>query len=91
MVEASVTGIFKTLLIIAGAFVLLRFIGRLMVAKRNLDEERQLNERQRKTEKERQEKIRNFGRTTIIGNSSSNKKSSRDSGNVVDVDFEEIE
>lgn len=90
MVEASVTGIFKTLLILAGAFVLLRFIGRLMIAKRNLDEERQLIDRQMKSERERQEKMRSFGQTTILGNSKK-MKSKIDSENVVDVDYEEIE
>lgn len=90
MIESNITSVFRTLLIIAGAFVLLRFIGRLMIAKRNLEEERQLNERQRNFDKERNEKLRNFGQTTVLG-SSRKKKSNVDSTNVVDVDYEEID
>ena len=60
MVTASVTGLFRTILIIVGAFVLLRFIGQLMNAKRNVDEERDLNDRQRKFESERKKSSENL-------------------------------
>jgi len=81
MVTASVTGLFRTLLIIVGAFVLLRFIGQLMNAKRNVDEERDLNDRQRKFEAERKKSSENFGKTKILKSSKSAE----------DVDFEEVE
>lgn len=71
--------------------MLLRFLGQLMIAKRNMEEERALNERQRKAEKERENKLKNFGRITILGGSSSRKKSEPQTGKVEDVDFEEIQ
>ena len=48
IVEASVTGIFRTILIIIGTLALLRFLGRIMIAKRNLEEERSIFKAQRK-------------------------------------------
>jgi len=53
IVEASITGLFRTVLIILGAFVLLRFLGQLMMAKRNMEEERKINERQRAFEQKK--------------------------------------
>lgn len=91
MVEASVTGVLKTVLIIIGAFVLLRFLGQFMIAKRNMEEERKLNEQQRKSDQERAEKMKKFGKTTILGKMSSGKKSTISASHVEDVDFEEIE
>lgn len=88
--EASITGIFRTILIIVGAIVLLRFLGQLMIAKRNMEEERKHAQRQRMAEKERNEKLKNFGKTKIINNSVANKTRSKGTNNVEDVDFEEI-
>ena len=85
MLTASITGLFKTLLIIIGAIVLLRFIGQLMNAKRNMEEERALNQQERKAQKERDQKIRNFGRTNVV-KGQSNKQIDAE-----DVDFEEVE
>ena len=66
IVEASIVGIFKTVLLILGAFVLLRFLGQLMIAKRNMEEERMLNKKQRDVEAERNQKLKNFGKTSIL-------------------------
>ena len=82
VVEASVTGFFKTILMIIGALILLRFLGRVMIAKRNLDEERADLAREKAFVKERNEKLKNFGRVTV---SKSSPK-----GDVQDVDYEEI-
>jgi hypothetical protein len=89
VVEASVAGFFRTILIIIGAIVALRFLGQLMIAKRNMEEERSMNERQRKFEQERSDKLKKFGKISILG--SSKKKTSNTAHNdVVDVDYEEI-
>lgn len=85
MVTASITGLFKTLLIIIGAIVLLRFLGQLMNAKRNMEEERALNESQRKAQKERDQKIRNFGRTNVVSRQGNKQIDAED------IDFEEVE
>lgn len=89
--EASITGILKTVLIIGGAFLFLRFLGRLIVAKRNMEEERVLNAQQRNVENERREKMRNFGQTTVLGKKSESKNKSSSQSNTVDIDFEEID
>lgn len=85
MVLLSVTGLFKTLLIIVGVFVLLRFFGRVMVAKRNMEEHRKTKKAERESEEMIAEARRNHGRTTIskIG------KSKLDKGEY--TDYEEID
>jgi hypothetical protein len=86
MVEASFTGLVKTILLIIGAMVALRFIGRLMIAKRNLDEERELLNRERSFQRERDEKLRNFGKIKVVKDSQ--QASSKTA--MEDVDFEEV-
>lgn len=83
MVEASVTGLIRTLLIIVGVIVLLRFLGQLMTAKRNMEEERKLNERQRRFDQEKEQKRKNLGKTSILRKGSA-------SSDIEDVDFEEM-
>lgn len=84
MLEASIVGVVKTVLIIIGVLVVLRFLGQLMQAKNNMEEERRLNEESRKSHAERDRVLRNFGRTKII-NTKSNSK------DVQDVDYEELD
>lgn len=90
VVEASITGIFRTVLIVIGAIVLLRFLGQLMIAKRNMEAERKLNEEQRKANQERNDKMKSFGKTTILGEINSKNKSVKSSSDIQDVDFEEV-
>ena len=86
MVEASFTGLVKTILLIIGAMVALRFIGRLMIAKRNLDEERELLNRERSFQRERDEKLRDFGKIKVVkDNQQASSKTATE-----DVDFEEV-
>jgi hypothetical protein len=87
IVSASITGLFKTLLIILGAFVILRFLGQVMMAQRNIEEERRLNRYKRNFEEERARKIKNFGRISIL---SGNSRKSNKSKDVEDVDYEEV-
>lgn len=87
LVTASITGLFKTILISLGAFVLLRFLGQVMMAKRNLEEERRLNRNKRAFEDERALKLRNFGKVNILGVTGKNRKSK---SNAEDVEYEEI-
>ncbi len=83
MVEASVTGLVRTLLIIIGVFVLLRFLGQLVNAKRNMEEERKLNAQQRKFNQEKETKRKNLGKTSVL-------KKGQASDNIEDVDYEEM-
>ena len=85
-VQASIPGIFRTVLIIIGAIVLLRFLGQFMIAKRNMEEERQLSKLQRKYDQERTEKMKNFGKVNVIRTTQSKTPKI----DVEDVDFEEI-
>lgn len=77
----SVSGLFKTILYIIGALVLLRFIGQLLIAKRNINEQNALKEQQSRLDKERRFVEQNKGKVSI----SKNKNSS-----AVDVDYEEV-
>jgi FtsZ-interacting cell division protein ZipA len=90
VVEASITGIFRTILIVVGAIVLLRFLGQFMIAKRNMEEERKHAQRNRMAEKERDEKLKNFGKTNVITKSDAQKQKSSHQSTAEDVDFEEI-
>lgn len=81
--EASVVGVFRTLLVLIGLFFVLRFFGRLAIAKRNLDEEKALNEQRKREAADRERVSKNLGKTKIIDKSNPNS-------NIEDVDFEEI-
>lgn len=85
IVEASVTGLFRTLLIIGGVFLLLRFLGQFMVAKRNMEEEREHNSKQRKFKEAKRAQKQSEGKTKILGKNVSNHN------DIQDVDFEEID
>jgi hypothetical protein len=80
--EASFTGFFKTVLIIIGAFVLLRFLGQLAIAKRNMEAEKESAQREKDLLRERNRKMKDFGKVTI--------QKSKPKGDVQDVDYEEI-
>ncbi|HNS43512.1 MAG TPA: hypothetical protein PKN22_12205, partial [Taishania sp.] len=62
----SATGVFRTILIIIGIIVVLRFIGQLLNAKRNMETERKLNQNAREFEEERLRTFKNYGKTRII-------------------------
>ena len=79
----SITGLFRTLLILIGAFVLIRFFGQLMNAKNNMEAERKANEQDRIFAKEKLQKQKKMGKTELLKNDSVK-------GSVQDVDFEEV-
>ena len=52
MIEASIVGVIKTVLIILGFFVILKFFGKVLILKRNLaEEERFINEKKKQEAK----------------------------------------
>lgn len=61
--------------------VIIRFVGRLMVAKRNLDEDRRLNNERESEALKRKESEKNYGKTHI---------SKRGYDDAEDVDYEEV-
>jgi type II secretory pathway pseudopilin PulG len=85
MVEASFIGLIRTILIIVGVIVLLRFLGQMMNARRNMAEQEAMNRQSQKLQDERNLKAKNLGKTSILGNGKST------SGDVEDVDFVEID
>lgn len=90
IVEASVSGLFRTVLLIIGAFVALRFIGQLMIAKRNIEEERRLNAERDRFEREMKNTKANLGKTSILKNTSSSTSQTTSRPNVEDVEYEEV-
>jgi len=78
IVEASVTGLIKTTLIIIGAMVVLKFIGQLMIAKRNISDQNRLKEEEKEKNRIRNQYEKNKGKTSILKHRISN---------VEDVDF----
>lgn len=84
IVEASFTGVIRTILIIIGAIVVLRFLGQLMEAKRQINAQNQMKEAERKYRKEYEEKVKSFGKVKILGKTSKNQKSK-------DIDYEDVD
>jgi uncharacterized membrane protein len=79
---ASIQGTFKMILMIIGALVVLRFLGQLMVAKRNLAEQKRHEDFQKEIEKQKSFYKKNTGKINIL-----HKNTSK---NVQDVDYEEV-
>ena len=74
MVEASLVGVFKTILIILGVIVILKFIGRVLLLKRNLNSEKDFLNKKIKQKKEKDFVNKNMGKINII-DPSINKRS----------------
>ena len=85
IVEASVTGLFRMLLIIVGVMLLLRFLGQFMMAKRNMEEEREMNSSRRQFDEAKRKSKENSGKIRILGKKRSNSE------DIEDVDFEDVE
>ena len=71
LAEAGVVNLFKTILLLIGGFVLLRFIGQLMRAKSDLAHEKKLVSEEKELLKERNQKLKNFGKVSITKNNNS--------------------
>lgn len=86
MSEASVSGLFRTVLILIGVFVLLRFIGQLLIAKNNIASQNEMKRSKAEEVTERERSTRNAGKTHVL-----REKNSRINDNkFVDVDFTEV-
>jgi hypothetical protein len=84
MILLSVVGLVRTLFIILGVILLLRLIGKVMIARRVVQEHSAEKERERKQFQANEQAKRNFGKTTL---SKINKDQLRSDDF---VDFEEI-
>ena len=65
-----------------GAMVVLKYLGQLMIAKRNIAEQSRFREEQDEIQKQKAHFERNKGKISILRNATP--------GNVNDVDYEEI-
>ncbi|MEN9446134.1 MAG: hypothetical protein RL728_646 [Bacteroidota bacterium] len=79
---ASIQGTFKMILMIIGGFVLLRFIGQLLIVKRNLADQKRHEDFQKELEKQQSFYKKNIGKINILGK--------KQSTNIQDVDYEEV-
>jgi hypothetical protein len=82
VVTASVSGVLKTILMLLGAMVVLKYLGQLLVAKRNIAEQSRFREEQDKIQKQKAHFERNKGKISILRNVRPH--------NVKDVDYEEV-
>ncbi|NRA12994.1 MAG: hypothetical protein HRT57_13655 [Crocinitomicaceae bacterium] len=83
--EASVTGLIRMLLLIVGAFVLLRIVGQWLNNKNNSDESKRQKESKKRFEQEKKRKKQSLGKTNVL-----RQDPSKDN-DFEDVDFEEID
>ena len=81
MVLLSIPGLFRTILIIIAVIVIVRFIGRFMVAKRSAAEEERRRREKILEDEERMKSERSAGKVRIEKNKNVDAE---------DVDFEEI-
>lgn len=86
MVEASVTGLFRMILIIIGVFVILRFLGQVLIAKNNVVSQKEMKNREEAIKREKEKAKREYGNTKITMNKSSNTKDS----SIEDVDYQDV-
>ncbi|SFT51214.1 hypothetical protein SAMN05216474_0989 [Lishizhenia tianjinensis] len=71
----------RTVLIIIAVLVIVRFIGRLMNAKRNISEQERFNKQKEAYRKEKEDTQRNIGKVSIL----------RGRKEAEDVDYEEVD
>ena len=72
---------FRTVLIIIGVLVILRFVGKLMNAKRNISDQEKYNSTKEAYEREKKETQQNIGKVSIL----------RGRKEAEDVDYEEVD
>lgn len=81
MIFLSITGTVRMLLIIIAVFVIVRFIGKLMIAKRNMDEDRRFNQNNDAFKRAKEQSEREKGKVKVVDRY-------RDAE---DTDYEEVE
>ncbi len=81
--QASFTGLFKTIFIVIGVLVVLRFVGKLLTAKREQDKVRQLEKEKRDIQKAQEQAAKTKGQITV------NKETKANDGDTIDVDYTE--
>lgn len=81
MILLSVTGTVRMILIIIAVFVIIRFVGKLLIAKRNIDEEREFNQNNDQFKKAKEHSDREKGKVKVVDRYH----------DAEDADFEEVD
>jgi flagellar biosynthesis/type III secretory pathway M-ring protein FliF/YscJ len=81
MMLLSITGTVRMILILVAVFVIVRFIGRILIANRNSKEERDFNQNNSRYQQEKQRSEEEKGKVEVVDRY-------RDAE---DVDFKEVE
>lgn len=81
MIFLSIPGTLRMILIIIAVFVIVRFLGRVFLAKRNLDDERRYNQNSDNYRQDKEKSEREKGKVKI---------SKKGYTEAEDVDFEEV-
>lgn len=81
----SISGLFKTLLIIGGVLFLLQVFGKFAQARRNIADQQRMRNEEEAARKMREQSQKNFGKTTI----SKLEKNKYSDGDF--VDYEEVQ
>lgn len=84
--EASFTGVIRTIFILIGVITVLRFLGKLMIAKREREKLNALNKQKDAVRNAKVVAEKNLGKVTI---QQSDSTSNQDT--IVDVNFEEMD
>ena len=66
MIVLAITGVVKTVLILIGVFVILRLLGRVMIAKRSMEEEKKMKHFEKEKARARKSHIQNEGKVKIL-------------------------
>jgi hypothetical protein len=86
MEEASVTGLFRMILILIGAFVLLRFLGQFFMAKNNIANQNDMKRREEDLANEKAKANRNAGKIKILHE----KQGRGGHEQIIDVDYTDV-
>jgi hypothetical protein len=86
MVEASATGLLRMILILIGIFVILRFIGRIFIAKQNIAQQNDMKMREKKAAFEKENAMKNFGKTKILRQ----KQVKVNDEPIIDIDYTDV-
>lgn len=78
--QASAIGVFRTILIVVFIIVVLRFVGKVLRARRNIQEQHNANAQKHAVRKAQEESRKNKGKITIQNGHQ----------NAEDVDYEEV-
>jgi cytochrome c-type biogenesis protein CcmH/NrfG len=83
LIEASITGLFRMVVFIAAALIIIRFMSQLLAAKRSAAESKEFERKKKVFEKTKQAVEKQKGRVRILGKTSNTHSSEY-------VDYEEI-